>query len=468
LSNYLLPLDVLKRDYYDPENVDSIIAYAQKLIDTSLSKLDLYDSKMLLEERLGKGGFGNLLEEVYFHVRNNSDSEPDIPESGIEIKSGQLKTVMRHKKLVRVFKERIKISMIDYNKSFSADSLQESSLWRKMDRILLILFLLDSRNRIDQTCVSADLLGWEEDDIHQMSEDWRLIKDKATNGRADSLSEGDTWYLGAATAGANSTIRRDAPGGIKAKVRAFSLKPAFLNYKLGLSPRPKGPKIILPTPPNMTLDDYILDNLKGYFGQSIDDIARSIGRSPMLFSTAKDINSKLTRALLEQIVSVRTPNINGDFQQFRKGGVIEKTISLEPTGRLKESVSFPAFDWFELNEESVWEDSQLYEILSRKFFFTVLMKVEDSFPLLIGSFFWNMPSTDIETMKAVWLKTKENIQRGIYDNISKLDNPVGHVRPHANDLRDTKPTPHGTHVMKRSFWLNNDYVLKIAKRELRL
>ena len=135
----------------------------------------------------------------------------------------------------------------------------------KLEYLLLLLFRKDSQLlRIDEICVYSDLLKWNEDDIKQMSSDWLFIKNKVLNGNANELSEGDTWYLGACTAGANSATLRDAPMGIRAKVRAFSLKPAYLNFKLGYSPTAKGPKVILTPNAGQTLDEFILSNMRTY------------------------------------------------------------------------------------------------------------------------------------------------------------------------------------------------------------
>jgi hypothetical protein len=46
------------------------------------------------------------------------------------------------------------------------------------------------------------------------------------------LSEGDTFYLGACTKSSNNKVTREQPGLIRAKPRAFSLKPTYINYLL--------------------------------------------------------------------------------------------------------------------------------------------------------------------------------------------------------------------------------------------
>jgi DNA mismatch repair protein MutH len=465
LSTYLIPIEKLRSIYYDPNDAVSVVAFAKQLINETL-RPHLSPEEIALSNT-GKGDFGNLLEAGYFKVKNNNESRPDIPESGIEIKSGQVKVV---RSTQDVLKERLKISMIDYMRGFEAQSLQESVLWPKLEKILLLLFRKDGSSlRIDEKCVFSDLLSWSQDDIKQMSEDWLHIRGMVMDGRANELSEGHTWYLGACTAGANAATLRDAPCGVRAKVRAFSLKTPYLNYKLGYTSNMRGPKVLLLPKTGQTLDEYILSNMSTFFGKPLDLVAASIGRAELSQSFAKNMRSKVARALLEEIAGRHTVDISTDFEQFRKAGVIEKAVALEKNGSLKECISFPAFKWKELNEEVNWEDSELYGLLTNKFFFTVYQKTSTTMPLLIGCFFWTMPLKDLELMRLLWLDTKEKIRIGRYDDfIKKSQHDVGHVRPHARDALDTNPTPQGGVQTKKSFWLNNDYIKEVITKELKL
>ena len=465
MSNYLIPIEELKAKCYDPNNAESVVSFAKQLLNESL-RSRLSPEEIALSNT-GKGDFGNLLEAGYFKVKNNNESRPDIPECGIEIKSGQVKIV---RSTQDVLKERLKISMIDYMGGFEATNLQESLLWPKLEKILLLLFRKNGLSlRIDEKCVFSDLLSWTQDDIKQMSEDWLHIRHMVMDGKANELSEGHTWYLGACTAGANSTTLRDAPKGIRAKVRAFSLKTPYLNFKLGYSFNIRGPKALLLPKTGQTLDEYILSNMNTFFGKPLDQVASSIGRAELSESFAKNMRSKVARALLEEIAGKHTADISTDFEQFRKAGVIEKAIALERNGNLIECISFPAFKWKELDEEVNWEDSELYGLLTNKFFFTVYQKTSTTMPILIGCFFWTMPLKDLESMRQLWMDTKEKIRTGRYDDfIKKSQHDVGHVRPHAKNSLDTYPTPQGGAQSKKSFWLNNDYIKDIAVKALKL
>lgn len=464
MSNYLLTLDELKLNYYDVTDTNSVVKYAKKLLNNTLRSHLSYEQLNLLND--SKGDFGNLLEAAYFHVKNNNESRPDIPESGIEIKSGQTTVGKKNKE---VAKERLKISMIDYLSGFESNSLEESFLWPKLEKILLLLFRRESSPlRIDQICVYSDLLVWTQDELKQMSEDWLLIKTMVSSGRANELSEGKTWYLGACTAGAAGSYRK-APNCVMAKTRAFSLKNSYLNFKLGYTSKINGPKVILQPTVGQTLDTFILSNMSNFFNKPLDQVASMIKRPELSESFAKNMKSKVARALLEEITGKHTNDISSYFLQFKKAGVIEKAVTLEENGKLIESISFPAFRWTVLNDEVEWEESDLYSILTSKFFFTVFQKTATTMPLLVGSFFWTMPNNDLESMKQLWIDTKHKINDGDYCHfIKKTEHLVGHVRPHAQNALDTYPTPQGGNETKKSFWLNNEYVENVIIKELRL
>ena len=457
-------MEELIAKYYDPNSLESVINYANLIHDKTL-RPHLSPQELELTSE-GKGDFGNLLEAAYFKVRNNNESRPDIPESGIEIKSGQVKLVSGSRVVI---KERLKISMIDYMGSFDKNNLADSKLWPKLENLLLLLFKKDGHSlRIDETCVYSNLLKWNEDDIKQMSSDWLHIRNKVLSGNANELSEGQTWYLGACTAGANSTTLRNAPMGTRAKVRAFSLKSSYLNFKLGYSPKSNAPKAILSPSVGQTLDDFILTNMQVFFDKPLDKLASMIHRPNLAVTGAKNKISSVARALLEEIAGKHTTDVSTNFEQFEKAGVIERAVTLEKSGSLKESLSFPAIKWTELAQELEWEDSELYSILTSKFFFTVFKKTTEDMPIFIGCFFWTMPTDDMEKMKQVWLDTKDKVIAGEYERfIAITDDCIGHVRPHATKGA-TYPTPQGQTQKRQSFWLNSSYVKKVVVKELKL
>lgn len=75
---------------YDPASPESIESYAVQLenktfLEVVSAKGNVpFDTVEAYANKLRKGGLGNLLEEVYFGYKANSNQEADFPEAGVE------------------------------------------------------------------------------------------------------------------------------------------------------------------------------------------------------------------------------------------------------------------------------------------------------------------------------------------------------------------------------------------------
>ena len=172
-------------------------------------------------------------------------------------------------------------------------------------------------------------------------------------------------------------------------------------------------------------------------------------------------------------------NLN-ETEEFLKANIISKTVRIEGNGRIKESMSFPAFKYMDLITQE-WETSDLREALeSTKYLFFVFKKENDEY-VFKGIKLWNMPELIIDTeVQTMWKRTVDTIKSGnIVKNISNgfretnfpgaSENKVCHVRPHARDAMDTYPLPiadkltGSTEYTKHCFWINNIYISEILK-----
>jgi DNA mismatch repair protein MutH len=110
---------------YDPNDKNSIIEYAKKLVGQTLR--ETCDVVKIDENRSNKGQFGLILEEYYFRYPPNSASEPDFPIAKLELKSAPLKKTQ--KEAYRA-KERLVLNMINYLE-VPAQEFESSSFWKK-------------------------------------------------------------------------------------------------------------------------------------------------------------------------------------------------------------------------------------------------------------------------------------------------------------------------------------------------
>jgi hypothetical protein len=172
------------------------------------------------------------------------------------------------------------------------------------------------------------------------------------------------------------------------------------------------------------------------------------------------------------MLAFRILGIKGNHaQEFEKANIVVKTIRIGKNNKIKESMSFPTFRFKELVEEE-WDTSIFGTYLSETRFLFVVYKYDEQGNLFLkGCQFWNIPYKDLNIeVRKVWQRSKQVLIDGLkiikkngkyYNNFPKAsDNPVCHVRPHAQNSKDTYELPDGRQYPKQCFWLNNNYILE--------
>ncbi len=451
--------------HYNPKDKKSVIDYAQLLRGKTLR--EICGPEILKHNYTGKGNFGQILEKYYFGYDPNSKSEADFSEIGMELKSSPLKQ-LKNKEYRS--KERLVLSIIDYLKIVD-QSFDESDLMRKNASILLVFYLHQTGYDIlDYLIKLVDEWSFPSTDLEIIKKDWELIKQKISEGKAHELSEGDTFYLGACTKGANANSTRKQPfSDIQAKQRAFSLKQGYVNHIIASiandSTAIYGKLIPSATVAKaQTFEEVVISKFKQYFGKTIEQILETTGVK--LNTKAKSFYANLTKTILGI-------ELDKEVEEFEKAEIIVKSVRLKENDLPKEDISFPNFKYEEIVNED-WEDSNFKDILEHKFLF-VFYQFENKKLVLRKVRFWNMPYADIIEAEKVWTKTKEIVSKGKivkeirgskrYTNFpNKRFNTVSHVRPHATNAADTYPLPikdkltNAKEYTKHCFWLNNTYV----------
>ncbi|MFI3214008.1 MAG: Sau3AI family type II restriction endonuclease, partial [Eubacteriales bacterium] len=465
----------------------SIEAYAKKL--TGKTFYEILDEQNIDDETRRKiiadygnprrkGGLGNFLEEIYFSYKANSDSRADFHEVGIELKASPYE--INTKKQYRAG-ERLVLSMIDYNHPVEFELLT-SHLWEKMQKILLVYYfrtkeISDKLNyRIDYT----SLFSPEENDLEIIKADYRKIVNKIAEGKAHELSEGDTLYLAASTKGAtaaSSFATQYYNPNEKAKKRAFSFKQSYMHTVLNNlihKSLEETERIITDSTAlkTKTLEDFILESLDEYKGISDRNLCN-------LFNREYNNNKAQWVDLTYRMLGIKS----NKAEEFSKANIVVKSIRIEENGSIKESMSFPSFDFKKIIDEE-WEESSVYRYFDEtKFLFVVYQKQGDTY-ILNKAKFWNMPIKDLDgDVYTCWKSTCDTIRNGITFTLTKKgiennlpgrkDNPIMHVRPHAtksayklndgtcygNLQRDAYELPDGQWMTRQCFWLNNSYIL---------
>jgi DNA mismatch repair protein MutH len=450
---------------YNLNDKQSIIDYAKLLKGKTLR--EACEKEILEHNFSGKGNFGQILEKFYFLYEPNSVSEPDFAIAGLELKSTPLKQLSNNDYRS---KERLVLNIINYLEVVNQD-FETSSFYKKNANILLIFYLHQAGYDIlDYLIKLVDEWSFPSIDLEIIRKDWELIKKKIADGKAHELSEGDTFYLGACTKGANANTTRKQPfSEIPAKQRAYSLKQGYVNHIIAsIANESTGiyGKLIqsVEVAEKQTIEEIVISKFKPYYGQTVEQILNLTGVE--INTTAKSFYANLTKAILGI-------ELNKEIEEFEKAEIIVKTVRLKENNLPKEDLSFPNFKYKEIVNE-IWENSDFKDILEHKFLF-VFYQFEKEELVLRKVKFWNMPFADIQEAEKVWIKTKEVVTKGkivkeVKDGIrytnfpNKSFNSVSHVRPHATNALDTYSLPtkdkltKAKEYTKHCFWLNNTYV----------
>lgn len=434
---------------YDKTSPDSILKFAQKLSGKTLA--EAVNMTVATQNSKNKGDLGSLIEKYYFKYEPNSLQGPDFAEAGVELKTTG---VVRKSQGGYKAKERLVLSMINFmalaNEQWDASSLMEKS------QLMLIIFYLYEKDIavINRRFVLNPLLfEFPPEDLAIIKRDWETIRQKILEGKAHELSEGDTFYLGACrkgSGGAKETLRDQPFSDIKAKSRAFSLKPSYVNKIIDGHTTEAN---ILNVSASVGLDEATQNKFKPYIGKSVDEISK------MLDFYKQGKNDKgFYRSLTMRI-------LGGSKQivpELEKAGIELKTMRVNANWKPAEAMSFPGFKYLEIINED-WEESSFFNKIEQKFLFVIFREDKNKELRLEQIMYWNMPFADREEAQRVWEDTKRRVAIDASDLPKSIESRVAHVRPKARNAKDTLPTPQGTQLVKKCFWLNRDYIAGVIK-----
>jgi DNA mismatch repair protein MutH len=452
---------------YDKTSAISIYEYSKGLLGKSLREF-VYDG---YSQREGKGGIGQMVENLYFLLETNNNPEADFSSAGMELKCTPLKLAKNN---VYLIKERLVCNMINYKEVVNED-FEHSHFYIKCQLMLLIFYLhKKGYDKLDFEFIFSVLWKLPEKDLLIIRKDYETIIEKIRRGEAHLLSEGDTMYLGACRKGQKGDSLMSQPYSSEgAPRRAFSLKMAYmrtvLQYVLD-SGQNAVANFTIPTNQlvsekelnELGFDEILLNRFKPYIGQNFQLIAAEKGVN--LSNNPKNKFAMIANAIAS---SNQYSNINLS-EEFIKAGLTMKTIRVQHNGTIKEAMSFENIDYIEVADCDDWFESRLYELFSSRFMFVVYKeqtKNQGDY-ILDDVFFWTMPQEDLALAEEYWNHIRKNI---LNDHISEeywwkgRDKKKFHVRPKAQKSTNLVPTPNGGWAKKFCYWFNNDYVRNIIE-----
>lgn len=480
---------------YDPTNPESIENYAIQLTDKTFMDVILEKNNVMSDaveayaNKLRKGGLGNLLEEVYFGYKANSNQEADFPEAGVELKVTPYEVTQKGELRAG---ERLVLTMINYDSPIEME-FYKSHAWEKMRLIILIYYWRNKQlnSNLLYKIGFVKLFTPPEADLEIIKQDYDYIVNTIRDGRAHELSEGDTMYLGACTKGANaekSTVPQYYGDKIPARKRAFCFKNSYMTYVLNhyIAGKTSDNSILKDANAlkEKSFEEIIEDIVMKYVGMSDKELCELFGRE-------YNNNKAQWNDLACKILGIRDEHAD----EFEKANIKVKTIRIEENNTMRESMSFPPFKFMDLVEEE-YEDSALHDYFDETRLFFFVWKRDGDVYRVKGCQLWNMPHLDLNvTVRKEWEQYRHIIQYGVkftkcVDSSGKMsfknnlpnksETEVIHVRSHAtkaayrfkngeeygNVERDANMLPSGEYMTTQSFWINNSYILKQLKRLL--
>ena len=482
---------------YNPADPHSIERYALQLENKTFFEVIsakgniASDAVEAYANKFRKGGLGNLLEEVYFGYKANSNQEADFPEAGVELKASPYEITQKGELRAG---ERLVLTMINYDGPIEVD-FYKSHAWEKMRLILLIYYWRNKQlnSNLLYKIGFVKLFTPPEADLEIIKQDYNYIVNVIREGRAHEISEGDTMYLGACTKGSTaekSTVPQYYGDNVPARKRAFCFKNSYMTYVLNhyIAGKTSDNSILKDTSSlkQKTFEDVLSDIVGKYIGKSDKELCEFFGRE-------YNNNKAQWNDLACRVLGIRDEHAD----EFQKANIKVKTIRIEENNSMRESMSFPPFKFMDLVGEE-FDDSALHDYFEETRLFFFVWKKDGAVYRVKGCLLWNMPHFDLDvTVRREWEQYKHIIQYGVNftkcidskGNVSfknnlpnKSETEVIHVRPHAtkaayrfadgeeygNVERDANMLPNGEYMTTQSFWINNNYILKQLKNLLKL
>lgn len=450
-----------------------------KQFDTAIGKrFKELDINHRLVGNGNKGVLGQIVEEGVFHYPINSDHNADFPNLGIELKT----TGIWNRKRDISAKERLPLCAFDYIET-STKSFEDSYVWKKCKNLLIAIYeYLEGKPYGDMMLLKGFLHAFTKSDIEVIKNDYEILQNKILAGKAAEISETDTNYLSACTAGAghgktDKTASRHF--GVDLKPRKFALKGGYMTQIIrSILTKQEVESIIKAAElKENSIEDIILARLNPFIGKTESELIQLLGKET-------ESKNRFERYVAAMIGAKGKVN---DVEEFSKANIQLKTVRLEANGTIEQNMSFPAFSFIDIvNQE--WEDSEFREMMTnQKFLFVVFENINGEY-VFKKTKFWSIPDEILDNDgQKVFNELKEvllngNIVRGFQtqangkvirlNNFPKSSsNPYIHIRPHGQNGADTNilPVPDkltgATEYTKQCFWLKKSYVLKVINEE---
>jgi len=239
---------------------------------------------------------------------------------------------------------------------------------------------------------------------------------------------------------------------MKARSRAFALKQAFTKTLYRPPPREEQVLTVSEAP---DLESRLLARFSRFIGRTVGSVGDEL---EVPTSDAKSYAAAVARR------AFGASSVRARIKEFEETGLTLRITRVNGDLFPYEAISFRAFDYFELLEES-WEDSALMSDVEYMLLIP-LHAPKRAAPQRDSTFgkpvFWRPTASDLTLIAREWELYRLEIRDGKANQLSTASQTTAiHVRPHGQNRQDTMPAPGEPNARKQSFWLNQPYIQRI-------
>lgn len=464
-----------KRDF-DNGDFESILNRARQMKGKTLHDLDIEISGQSTLNKKATGWAGNVIHRWF--VDDDNASDPDLPlvthpnnrHPGLEIKVIPLDQYSEGGNQVKWPQSLAMINFHQIHDSKSAESIEESVLFRKDRWTLVVYYRYIAKDRPSGEILGIGIWNLESLMFRTIKQDYDSIIERIRKGKASELSERNTNILSARTKSGKATDRRSGGTGVTpAKPRVWALKTKYIRKRMekdGVDFTIRDDSAIV----NDDLRGYILDNISG---RTVSQVGSSFGITKL---GSKDVARIVATAALHhrdgglgKTGKSRVRFIDGHY--FK---VFNVNSRLYPDNS---GLRFPHVPLTQLAVED-WEDSSIRDLLNSMLWIPVMKKAEGS--LIDGTYldpiFPEIDDFDLAGIQKEWEMFTGLIRKGkaerLFDGKRNFDylpksseTNYLHMRPCGRDGTVTEPDLLGNTCTKLAFWLNASFVHRLILGE---
>lgn len=207
-----------------PASEDALLKRAEQMAGQTLETLAEWVGQDLPEDYLHHKGWTGCMIEDWLGATAGSESEPDFPHLGVELKTVPLKTNGQPKETTFVCTVPIK--------SIGRMQWRESSVFKKLAKVLWIPIEGDRSIPIPERRIGMPLLWEMTEEIEvALRQDWEEFAERICLGKIDSITAHQGHFLQIRPKAANASVRCEGVNEegerVKTLPRGFYLRTAF-------------------------------------------------------------------------------------------------------------------------------------------------------------------------------------------------------------------------------------------------